>query len=144
MSKRATASPKEAEEERILARERSAAGRVNYTSEDLEQQRELTRKRNRLQNTEKRKKKVANREISTSNGTAWPMPIEMECKINCMKNFIQQMSMDSLAEDVCGICNVRYYRRDLHLVGSGIFSTGIFSTERSSRNVQHKNVQHKV
>ena len=26
------------------------------------------------------------------------------------------MSMDSLAEDVCGICHVRYYRGDLHLV----------------------------
>lgn len=116
MSKRATASPKEAEEERILARNRSAARRATYTSDELKQQRELARERNRLQNIEKRKKKMKNRGIHTGNGIEWPNSIEMECKITCIKNFIQQMSMNSLVEGVCGICNVRCYMRDLHHV----------------------------
>jgi hypothetical protein len=46
----------------------------------------------------------------------WPEPIPIELKLKCLKNFIKQMSMSSLAESVCGICNIRCYRRDLHRI----------------------------
>jgi hypothetical protein len=46
----------------------------------------------------------------------WPKPADTECKTNCLKKFIQQMSMGSLAEGVCGICNIRCYQRDLRRV----------------------------
>ena len=59
---------------------------------------------------------MTGRQIYTSNGIEWAMPIEIDCKINCMKNLIQQMFMNFLAESVCDICNVRCYRHDLHIV----------------------------
>jgi hypothetical protein len=46
----------------------------------------------------------------------WPESIPIEWKITCLKKFIKQMSMSSLAEGVCGICNVRCNRRDLQRV----------------------------
>ncbi|CAF0815681.1 unnamed protein product [Adineta steineri] len=46
----------------------------------------------------------------------WPKPADMECKISCLKKFIQQMSMSCLAEGTCGICNIRCYKRDMRRV----------------------------
>ena len=62
------------------------------------------------------KKESDKQGLYTSNGIDWPMPIEMECKINCMKNSIQQIFANSIAADVCGTCNVHCYRCGLHLV----------------------------
>ena len=46
----------------------------------------------------------------------WPKAVDIECKTRCLRKFIQQMSMTSLAEGVCGICNVRCSKRDLRCV----------------------------
>ena len=46
----------------------------------------------------------------------WPKAIDMECKKNCLTRFIQQMSMNSLAEGICGICNVRCSKHNLRCI----------------------------
>jgi hypothetical protein len=44
----------------------------------------------------------------------WPEQVRHELKIKCLKNLLKEMSMNSLAEGVCGICNRHCYKRDLH------------------------------
>ncbi|CAF1212538.1 unnamed protein product [Rotaria sordida] len=95
---RATASPKVAEEQRVLACKRSATRRANYTTEEAEQQRALARKRSRLQSNMMQKQVAKKKETSRNAEVEWPKPANMECKTSCLKKFIQQMSMNSLAE----------------------------------------------
>ncbi|CAF4234972.1 unnamed protein product [Rotaria magnacalcarata] len=116
MAKRATATPIEAEEQRVLARERSAARRAARVSEEVKPQQTVAYKTIRLRKTAKYKQTVMKRKPNQDAKVDWPKPIDMDCKINCLKNFIRHMSMDSLAESVCGICNVRRYKRDLRHV----------------------------
>ncbi|CAF4508168.1 unnamed protein product [Rotaria magnacalcarata] len=116
MAKRATATPIEAEEQRVLARERSATRRAARVSEEAKQQQTVAYKTTRFQKTVKQKQTVIKRKPNQDAKVDWPKPIDMDCKINCLKNFIQHMSMDSLAESVCGICNVHRYKRDLRHV----------------------------
>ncbi|CAF2088218.1 unnamed protein product, partial [Rotaria magnacalcarata] len=116
MTKRATATPIEAEEQRVLARERTAARRAARVSEEAKQQQTVAYKTTRLQKTVKQKQTVMKRKPNQDAKVDWPKPVDMDCKINCLKNFIQHMSMDSLAECVCGICNIRRYKRDLRHV----------------------------
>ncbi|CAF4286258.1 unnamed protein product, partial [Rotaria magnacalcarata] len=116
MTKRATATPIEAEEQRVLARERIAARRAARVSEEAKQQQTVAYKTTRLQKTVKQKQTVMKRKPNQDAKVDWPKPVDMDCKTNCLKNFIQHMSMDSLAECVCGICNIRRYKRDLRHV----------------------------
>ncbi|CAF1021874.1 unnamed protein product, partial [Rotaria magnacalcarata] len=116
MAKRATMSPIEAEEQRVLARERSAVRRAARTPEEDEQQQTVTDKRTLLQKNVKHKQTVMKIKPNQDAKVDWPKPVDMDCKINCLKNFVQHMSMNSLAESVCGICNVRRYKRDLRHV----------------------------
>ena len=116
MSKRATASPKEAEEQRVVIRKRSAARRAAYTPDELERQRTSARQRKRLRKSDKHQQERVKTKLQESNNFEWPKPIDIEHKKNCLKNFIQHMSMSSLQEGVCGICNVRCYKRDLRHV----------------------------
>ena len=116
MSKRATASPIEAEEKRARVRKRSASIRAAYNPEQARQQKLAARKRSHLQKKRMGKQEVADRNIFQSGNGDWPKPIEMEFKLNCLKSFIQYTSMHSLAEVVCGICNIRFCKRDAHRV----------------------------
>jgi hypothetical protein len=116
MAKRATASPNEAEEQRVLARERIAARRTIYTSEKAKQQQAVAGKKSRPQKITKCKQTGMKRRTSRDVEIEWPKPADIECKTNSLKNFIQHMSMNSLEEGVCGICNVRCYKRDLRRV----------------------------
>ncbi|CAF3600903.1 unnamed protein product [Rotaria socialis] len=116
MAKRATATPIEAEEQRVLARERTATRRAARVSEEAKQQQTVAYKTTRRQKTVKQKQTVMKRKPNQDAKVDWPKPVDMDCKINCLKNFIQHMSMDSLAECVCGICNTRRYKRDLRHV----------------------------
>ncbi|CAF4724982.1 unnamed protein product, partial [Rotaria magnacalcarata] len=116
MTKRATATPIEAEEQRVLARERTAARRAARVSEEAKQQQTVACKTTRLQKNVKQKQTVMKRKPNQDAKVDWPKPVDMDCKINCLKNFIQHMSMDSLAECVSGICNTRRYKRDLRHV----------------------------
>ncbi|CAF3695060.1 unnamed protein product [Rotaria sp. Silwood1] len=113
MSKRATASPKEAEEQRVVARKRSAARRAAYTFDELERQRASARQRKQLRKSGKHQHETMKTKVQESNDFEWPKPIDIEHKKNCLKNFIQHMSMSFLEEGVCGICNIRCYKRDL-------------------------------
>ncbi|CAF4629847.1 unnamed protein product, partial [Rotaria socialis] len=116
MAKRATATPIEAEEQRVLARERTATRRAVRVSEEAKQQQTVAYKTTRLQKTVKQKQTVMKRKPNQDAKVDWPKPVDMDCKINCLKNFIQHMSMDSLAESVCGMCNIRRYKRELRHV----------------------------
>ncbi|CAF4230040.1 unnamed protein product [Rotaria magnacalcarata] len=116
MAKRATATPIDAEEQRVLARERSTTRRAARESEEAKQQQTVAYKTTRLQKTGKQKQTVMKRKPNQDAKVDWPKPVDMDRKINCLKNFIQHMSMDSLAESVCGICNVRRFKRDLRHV----------------------------
>ncbi|CAM4811757.1 unnamed protein product [Rotaria magnacalcarata] len=116
MAKRATATPIEAEEQRVLSRERTATRRAARVSEEAKQQQTVAYKTTRLQKTVKQKQTVMKRKPNQDAKVDWPKPVDMDCKVNCLKNFIQHMSMDSLAESVCGICNVRRFKRDLRHV----------------------------
>ena len=51
-----------------------------------------------------------------NNDYEWLKPIDVECKKKCLGNFIRQMSMNFLTESTCGICNVRWYKRNMHYV----------------------------
>ncbi len=116
-ARRAAASPEEAEEQRASARERSAARRATLTPEETEQrQQTTTRKKNHLQTTVQRKQMATQKKTSEDIRSEWPKPAEIGWKISCLKNFIHDMSMISLAEGVCGICNVRCYKCDLRCV----------------------------
>ncbi|CAF3928659.1 unnamed protein product [Rotaria sordida] len=39
--------------------------------------------------------------------SSWPEPISRDLKENCLKQFLHRMSMSSLAETTCAVCNVR-------------------------------------
>ena len=114
MNKRATASPKEAEEERVVARKRSTARRAAYTPDELQRQRASARQRKWLRKSGKHQQEKVKTKLHASDNFEWPKSVEIEHKKNCLKNFIQHMSMSFLEEGVCGICNVRCYKRDLH------------------------------
>ncbi|CAF4326216.1 unnamed protein product, partial [Rotaria magnacalcarata] len=116
MAKRATVTPIEAEEQRVLARERTATRRAARVSEEAKQQQTVAYKATRLQKTVKQKQTVMKRKPNQDAKVDWPKPVDMDCKVNCLKNFIQHMSMDSLTESVCGICNIRRYKRELRHV----------------------------
>ncbi|CAF2623647.1 unnamed protein product [Rotaria sp. Silwood2] len=88
MAKRATLSPIEAEEQRVLARKRSATRRAAYISEEAKKQQALTHKRIRLQKNDKHKQVVTKGTVCKSVDVEWPKPIDIECKTNCLKNFI--------------------------------------------------------
>ncbi|CAF4050661.1 unnamed protein product [Rotaria magnacalcarata] len=133
---RATVSPRVAEEERILARKRSAARRAAYKLEEAEQQREAARRSRHLSKILKNKQRVSKTGVYKNIKVEWPKAIDMECKTNCLKKFIQQMSMSSLAEGVCGICNVRCYKRDLrHVPVNKIPSIELLRTHEDLCNV---------
>ena len=117
MVKRAVASPREAEEQRTLARQRSATRRVVPRSDETEQhQQALTNKKTTVQRAAKPKPVKLQGKSTNNDNIEWPKAVNMDCKINCLKKFVQNMSMNSLAEGVCSICNARGYRRDLHHV----------------------------
>ncbi|CAF3731061.1 unnamed protein product [Rotaria socialis] len=117
---RAALTSKEVEQQRTLAVDRSMAKRATATPIEAEEQRVLARERTykttRLQKTVKQKQTVIKRKPNQDANVDWPKPVDMDCKVNCLKNFIQHMSMDSLAESVCGICNIRRYKRELRHV----------------------------
>ncbi len=115
MARRAVASPNESELQRVLARERSSARRATVASQSVEQSETLAHKKNRLQTNANSKRSVKN--IKADNvQVKWPKATDMTCKTTCLKNFIQCMSMKSLKEGVCSICNIRCYKRDLRCV----------------------------
>ncbi|CAF1289231.1 unnamed protein product [Adineta steineri] len=115
MARRAVASPSESELHRVLARERSSARRAIMAPQSVEQAEASRQKKNRSQINVNPKRTVTNRKTD-SVGVEWPKPIELACKTACLKNFIQCMSMKSLEEGVCSICNIRCYKRDLRCV----------------------------
>ena len=113
MAKRAVASPREAEEQRILVRQRSAARRVATRSKKIEQHDQVsTHNKTPVQRTATRKQMNMQGKSSKDDNVEWPKAVEIDRKINCLKKFIQNMSMNSLAESVCSICNIRGYKRD--------------------------------
>lgn len=45
---------------------------------------------------------------------SWPSPIPMELKYSCLQDFCDQMSMPSLRESTCVICNTRVYSKSMN------------------------------
>jgi len=43
----------------------------------------------------------------TSIRPSWPEPISRDLKVNCLQQYLQQMSMRELTEATCAVCNVR-------------------------------------
>jgi len=41
------------------------------------------------------------------NSSSWPEPISRDLKEDCLKKFVHRMSMSTLAETTCAVCNVR-------------------------------------
>ncbi|CAF1238140.1 unnamed protein product [Rotaria sordida] len=78
MSKRATASPKEAEEQRVVARKRSAARRAAYTPDELERQCASARQRKQLRKSGKHQQETVKTKVQESNDFEWPKPIDIE------------------------------------------------------------------
>ncbi|CAF1499897.1 unnamed protein product, partial [Rotaria sordida] len=78
MSKRATVSPKEAEEQRVVARKRSAARRAAYTPDELEHQRASARQRKQLRKSGKHQQETVKTKVQESNDFEWPKPIDIE------------------------------------------------------------------
>ncbi|CAF1552817.1 unnamed protein product [Adineta ricciae] len=108
MAKRAVASPAESEAQRALARERSSTRRAIVAPQSAERLETFDQKQHHSQENINRK--------TDSVEVEWPKPADLECKTTCLKNFIQCMSMQSLEEGICSICNIRCYKRDLRCV----------------------------
>ncbi|CAM4808251.1 unnamed protein product [Rotaria magnacalcarata] len=118
---RTSLTPEEAAQQRILASMRTMATQATASPKIAEEQRVLTRKRiaarrSLLKTTSKSKQIVTKTGVCRIIEVEWPKSVDMKCKTSCLKKFIQQMSMSSLAEGVCGICNIRCYLRDLRCV----------------------------
>lgn len=97
-------------------RERSRSSRLNEAEEQrqnrLEQQRKLS-KTNRLKKKfEKRSYETIDIETGFSIGQTWPEPIARELKEARLQRFLEQMSMSTLAEVTCAVCNVRTPGKD--------------------------------
>ncbi|CAF4931759.1 unnamed protein product [Rotaria socialis] len=105
MATRATASPKIGKEQRVLTRKRIATRRAAYAPEEVF-----------LKKTSKSKQIVTKTGVYKIIEVEWSKSADTECKTSCLKKLIQQMSMSSLAESVCGICNIRCYQIDLRRV----------------------------
>ena len=116
MTIRATASPIVAEEQRVQARNRSITRRATYSAEEAEQHRALVRQKYSREKASKKTHLKQKQEQSQCAEVGWPRLVDMEHKTNCLKNFIQHMSMSSLAQGVCGICNIRCYKLNLRCV----------------------------
>ena len=116
MNARAAASPRVAEEQRVQARNRSITRRATYSAEEAEQHRALVRQKYSREKASKETNLKQKQEQSQCAEVEWPRPADMEHKTNCLKNFIQHMSMSSLAQGVCGICNIRCYKLNLRCV----------------------------
>ena len=116
MAIRATASPIVAEEQRVQARNRSITRRATYSAEEAEQHRASARQKYSREKASKKTNLKQKPEQSQCAEVGWSRPVDMERKTSCLKNFIQQMSMSSLAQGVCGICNIRCYKRGLRCV----------------------------
>ncbi|CAF1052495.1 unnamed protein product [Didymodactylos carnosus] len=71
-------------------RQRKVFGRLNQTSEDLGKERQ---------------RKVLRRLNQTNDEQQWPAAILLETKLRCLKSFNEKMSMLSLTEASCCICN---------------------------------------
>jgi hypothetical protein len=84
-------------------------------SQSVEESETSGQKKNRSQININPKRTVTNRQIDSVE-VEWPKPTELACKTTCLKNFIKCMSMKSLEEGVCSICNIRCYKRDLRCV----------------------------
>ncbi|CAF1499018.1 unnamed protein product, partial [Adineta ricciae] len=52
----------------------------------------------------------------------WPAPVSSELKEECLKQFLQQMSMDNLAEVTCAVCNVRSSKQQCKIVPTSTIS----------------------
>ena len=101
--------------------ERHRSSRMNETEEQrqnrLEQQRKLS-KTNRLKKKfEKQSYETIdidrnNIETRFSIGQTWPEPIARELKEARLQRFLEQMSMSTLAEVTCAVCNVRTPAKD--------------------------------
>ncbi|CAF1182332.1 unnamed protein product [Adineta ricciae] len=52
----------------------------------------------------------------------WPAPVSSELKEECLKQFLQQMSMDKLAEVTCAVCNVRSSKQQCKIVPTSTIS----------------------
>ena len=116
MTARAAASPRVAEEQRVQARNRSITRRATYSAEEAEQHLALARQKCSREKASKKTHLKQKQEQSQCAEVEWPTPADMERKTSCLKNFIQQMSMSSLAQGVCGICNIRCYKLNLRCV----------------------------
>jgi hypothetical protein len=136
MTGRAAASPIVAEEQRMQARNRSAAKRAAYSKAEAEEQRALVRQKYSLQETSKRTHLKHKQEQGQGTEVEWPRLVEMERKTSCLKNFIQQMSMSSLAQGVCGICNIRCWKKNLRCVPlEQVPSLDLLETHEDLRNI---------
>ena len=116
MNARAAASPRVAEEQRVQARNRSITRRATYSAEEAEQHLALARQKCSREKASKKTHLKQKQEQSQCAEVEWPTPADMERKTSCLENFIQQMSMSSLAQGVCGVCNIRCYKLNLRCV----------------------------
>ena len=115
-AKRTNATSEEIEQQRILNRKRNAARRVNATPEEIEQRRALTREETNIENTDNSKNKLSRARTNKNLEVEWPKPVEFEHKARCLKDFVLNMSMNCLGEDVCSICNIRSFKRERRCV----------------------------
>ena len=116
MTARAAASPRVAEEQREQARNRSITRRATYSAEEADQHRALVRQKYSREKASKKTHLKQKQEQSQCAEVQWPRSVDMERKTSCLKNFIQKMSMSSLAQGVCGVCNIRCYKLNLRCV----------------------------
>ena len=61
----------------------------------------------------RRQQRTAER-LNNLHQSPWPTPISKKIKENCLSEFSKRMSMNSLREQVCVVCNARYNERTMH------------------------------
>ncbi|CAF1608295.1 unnamed protein product, partial [Adineta ricciae] len=125
-SRRAAATPEQAENDRVAARERMASKRRSIVLAELADNSLLHEQLcDEVSNEDDndpiildlvQKHRIFGRTKNNEPRDEWFKPVSSDLKMKCLKNFIKHMSMDFLAEEICGICNIRCYKRDMHCV----------------------------
>ncbi|CAF4331891.1 unnamed protein product, partial [Adineta steineri] len=98
------------------------AGRSNETSEERSAHIRSDSRRRQQRRIEMRKNPPVK---------IWPAAIPQKVKENCLSEFNKRMSMDSLREQICVVCNSRHNEKTMHNVLLSNINDGLLKPHQS-------------
>ena len=80
-------------------------------------------------NTRRRRQRTVERGNNPLAPT-WPAPIAQQVKQKCLSQFNKKMSMSSLREQVCAMCDSRYNETDMHNMSLSEIDTALLKPHK--------------